>query len=132
MYCRICSQVRCGCVRLCIVVFLRLEKIMAANNENLGKVKFDAYGVSLVIEKDGSAIDYCNMRLAQLRAISALMYGGGYESFMEYSDVTKNDALWLVYELANEVNQLMPLVYEQAANSNSKNCACVGKGKRHD
>lgn len=105
---------------------------MAANNGNLGKVKFDAYGVSLVIENDGSAIDYCNMRLAQLRSITALMYGGGYESFMEHNDVTKNDALWLVYELANEVNQLMPLVYEQAENSNSKNCACIGKGKRHD
>ena len=105
---------------------------MATNNEILGKVKFDAYGVSLVIEKDGSAIDYCNMRLAQLTALTAMMHGGGFDAFNSYSDAIKNDALWLVYELANEVDQLMPLVCDQAAKRAPKNCSNIGKGNRHD
>lgn len=105
---------------------------MAANSENLGKFKLDSYGVSLVIERDGSATDYCNMRLAQLSALTSLMYGGGFESFNSYSDAIKNDALWLVHELVNEVNHLMPFVCEQAGQRISKNCSSVGKGANHD
>ncbi|MBK6852107.1 MAG: hypothetical protein IPG93_10910 [Burkholderiales bacterium] len=54
--------------------------------------------------------DRLTARTAQLSALMHTLTGEGFASFDTYSDTIRHDVLWLVCDLAAEVNALTDLV----------------------
>lgn len=63
-------------------------------------------GVQVVVAKD-SAIEYLQMRTAQLSALNHLLTSGDFDG---WDHTIKSDAKWLAATLAAEVSQLMSVV----------------------
>jgi hypothetical protein len=63
---------------------------------------------------DGDAGDYLAMRAAQLAALASLM---AMEGFEHQNTATKNNARWLLADLGNEINHLIPIALKEAANT---------------
>jgi hypothetical protein len=83
---------------------------MKNKNEVLGTINLSPNGVNLVVTNEGGVFDYCEMRTAQLAALTAIVYGEGYESFKLYNEEIQGSLLWLTNGLATEVNKLLPIV----------------------
>jgi hypothetical protein len=104
---------------------------MKNKNEILGTIKLAPSGIDLVVTNEGGAFDYCEMRTAQLAALTTIIYGEGYETFKLHNEDIQSNVLWLVNELATEVNKLLPIVYleaEKQAVANSKK----NQGAQHE
>jgi hypothetical protein len=63
---------------------------------------------------DGDAGDYLAMRAAQLAALTTLIAMEGFES---QSVAIKNSARWLLADISNEVNLLIPLALKEAVSA---------------
>lgn len=63
---------------------------------------------------DGDAGDYLAMRAAQLAALVSLM---AMEGFEHQTVATKNNARWLLADLGNEINHLIPIALKEAAST---------------
>lgn len=87
---------------------------MKNKNKILGTVKLATSGIDLVVTNEGGAFDYCEMRTAQLAALTAIIYGEGYETFKLHNEDIQGNVLWLINELASEVNKLLPIVCLEA------------------
>ena len=64
-------------------------------------------GVQLVVAKE-SALDYLQMRAAQLSALNHLLTSGDFEA---WDQTIRSDAQWLAATLAAEVSQLVSAVH---------------------
>lgn len=82
--------------------------------EILGTIPMNADGVNLVINKESDVYDHLSKRTQQLDALTKLLCGAGYESFGNYADDIQENVLWLVHDLAREINLLLPIVNEEA------------------
>lgn len=87
---------------------------MINKNDILGTIKTGCTGVNLVITNEGGSFDYCNMRTSQLSALTSIICGEGYEAFKLYNEDIQGNVIWLINELAREVEQLLPIVCEEA------------------
>lgn len=85
---------------------------MKNKNEILGTVNMSHSGVNLVVTNEGGAFDYCEMRTAQLAALTTIIYGES--NFKQHNENTQDNILWLIHELASEVNKLLPIVCLEA------------------
>nr|WP_315467283.1 hypothetical protein [uncultured Undibacterium sp.] len=83
---------------------------MKNKNDILGTVKLDPSGIDLVVTNQGGASDYCEMRAAQLSALTTIVCGDGYETFKRYNEEIQSDVLFLINGLAQEIQQLIPIV----------------------
>lgn len=63
-------------------------------------------GVHLVVDKE-HAVDYLQMRAAQLSALNHLLTSGDFDG---WSQTIQGDAKWLAASLASEVSQLLSVV----------------------
>lgn len=61
---------------------------------------------------EGDVGDYLAMRAAQLAALTSLI---SMEGFEYQSPATKNSARWLLANLGNEINLLIPLALKEAS-----------------
>lgn len=77
-------------------------------SEFVGDYELDNCGRVSIKRKNAS--DYASMRAAQLAALLQITYGGGGESFRNYSDSIQDDVLWLAAGLAEELKKLIPLI----------------------
>lgn len=75
-------------------------------------------GVKMVIE--AGAMDYCEMRTAQLAALLHVISGEGHSSFDRYSDEVQDNVKWLARTLADEVVGMLPIVAIEAAQRNGR------------
>ncbi len=99
--------------------------------EILGTIPLSANGVDLVITNENGAYDHASMRVAQLHALTSILSGDGFAVFELYTESIKDNVMWLVHELANEVKQLLPIVAAEAfADGASKTKNEVGKTKK--
>lgn len=104
---------------------------MKNKNEVLGTVNLSHSGVNLVVTNEGGAFDYCEMRTGQLFALTTIIYGEGFETFKLHNEDIQGNVLWLIHELAAEVNKLLPIVCleaEKHAVANFKK----NKGAQHE
>jgi hypothetical protein len=82
--------------------------------EILGTVEFSPFGVSLVITKENGAYDHASMRAAHLSALTTVLSGEGGEHFDLCAEKIKSDVMWLVSSLAQELQDLLPIVSAEA------------------
>lgn len=54
-------------------------------------------------------VDRLTARAAQLKALTTTLRGEGFDSFSRFNDEIRHDLLWLVGELADEVNELVQI-----------------------
>lgn len=84
------------------------------NKETIGTIEFSPFGVSLVITDGGGAYDHCSMRAAQLSALTNFISGEGFAVFDLHSETVQDNVLWLVNDLAKEIEKLLPIVEKEA------------------
>lgn len=60
--------------------------------------------------KRGEALDYANIRSAQLASLLLLMSGDGLERFLTLARGKQDDLMWMVKQLADEIETMVDIV----------------------
>ena len=89
-----------------------LNKKPTATAEHIGSMEVPYGRLSI---NAGSASDHAAMRSAQLSGLFVLMMGDGPESFGLLSNDIQSSLFWLGQQLAQEVQECIPLIAKEAA-----------------
>ena len=60
--------------------------------------------------KRGEALDYANIRSAQLASLLLLMSGDGLDRFLTLARGKQDDLMWMVKQLADEIETMVDIV----------------------
>jgi hypothetical protein len=60
--------------------------------------------------KRGEALDYANIRSAQLASLLLLMSGDGLDRFLSLARGKQDDLMWMVKQLADEIEIMVDVV----------------------
>lgn len=83
---------------------------MANKNTNTSRGSYKIDNGATVSIEAGNATGYAGMRAAQLSALTAVMV---CDDFQRYNDSIQNNVIWLVSNIAQELENLITIVHQQ-------------------